>query len=148
MTQYPPPGDSTGGYQPSTPSYGQADQTNATGSYGQAGQTGSYGTPSYGNPATSGYSSYAAPKPKSDKKTFGLWALILGISSIIIPLGLNGLAGVALGIVGLIKENSKGMSITGIVTGALGFIWSFFFWPLIITLVTFWIVGSSAYYYY
>ena len=42
-----------------------------------------------------------------------------------------------LGIVGLIKENSKGMSITGIVTGALGLIWAPFAWTIGIGLIIF-----------
>lgn len=139
MTQYPPPADSTGGYQQpqaSTPSYGQ------TSSYGA--------TPSYGNPANQTYSTYGTgPKPKSDKKTFGLWALILGISAIVIPIGLNGVAGIALGIVGLIKENSKGMSITGIVLGGVGaFIWAPIFWAAVVPGIVFLLFGGASLFYY
>jgi cytochrome d ubiquinol oxidase subunit I len=74
---------------------------------------------------------------------FGLWAMILGISGLIIPLFINNIAAVALGVVGLIKENSKGMSITGIVTGAIGFIWAFIFWPLVVTAIAFAIAAAS-----
>lgn len=133
MTYTPPPSD---------PNAGQA------GGYSQPASTpqySTYGQGSYGDPSSNYSTAYTGAKPKSDKKTFGLWALILGISSIIIPLGLNGVAGIALGIVGLIKENSKGMSITGIVTGAIGLIWAPIAWTLLAGLLTYWALAATTY---
>ena len=124
MTYTPP------GQEPQQPSYSAPQQSG-------------YATPQY-SVGQQSYSGYAAPAPKSDKKTFGLWALILGLSGLLIPLFINNLAAVGLGIAGLLKENSKGMSITGIVSGAIGFIWGFIFWPLALTAI-FLAIGAAAY---
>lgn len=133
MTYTPP------GQEPQQPAYSAPDQS----SY--AAPQASYSTPQYGqNP----YGGYAAAKPKSDKKTFGLWGMILGLSGLILPLFINNIAAIALGIVGLIKENSKGMSITAIVSGAVGIIWAPFAWTLVAGLIIFAIAGTSTTYGY
>ncbi|MFC7432860.1 MULTISPECIES: hypothetical protein [unclassified Agrococcus] len=103
----------------------------------------SYSTPQY-DVGQQSYSGYAAPRPKSDKRTLGLWATILGLSGLLIPLFVNNLAAVGLGIAGLVKENSKATSITGIVSGGIGFIWAFAFWPLVLTAI-FLAIGAATY---
>lgn len=129
MTYTPP------GQEPQQPSYSTPEQPASS-----APQS-TYAAPQYGqNP----YAGYAAPKPKSDKKTFGLWSMILGLSGLLIPLFINNIAAIALGIVGLVKENSKGMSITGLVSGSVGFIWAFIFWPLVLTAI-FLAIGAASY---
>jgi hypothetical protein len=116
MTYTPP------GQEPQQPSYSAPQQS------GYSTPQSSYSTPQYsvGQPS---YSGYAAPKPKSDKKTFSLWAMIAALSGIILPIGLNSLAAIGLGIAGLVKENAKGMSITGLALGGL---------QLLVTLPIFW----------
>ena len=132
---YTPPGQEP--QQPQQPSYSSPDQSSyATPQASYGAPQSSYATPQYAQNQYAGYAA-SAPKPKSDKKTLGLWAMILGLSGLLIPLFINNLAAVGLGIFGLIRENSKGMSITGIVSGAIGFLWGFFFWPIVITLVIF-----------
>lgn len=70
--------------------------------------------------------------PRSPKTTFGMWALILGLSGFLLPIGLNSIAAIVLGIVGIVKEQRRGMSIAGLSIGAfvlviyLPFIWSVF----------------------
>ena len=128
MTYTPP------GQEPQQPSYSTPEQPTYAAPQ-------SYATPQYGqNP----YAGYAAPKPKSDKKTFGLWSMILGLSGLLIPLFINNIAAIALGIVGLIKENSKGMSITGLVSGGVGLlIWAPIVWFVIVPLIGLAILGAS-----
>ncbi len=124
MTYTPP------GQEPQQPSY----STPAQPAY-SAPQS-SYATPQYGQ---NQYAGYGAPKPKSDKKTFGLWGMILGLSGLLLPLFINNIAAIALGIVGLIKENSKGMSITAIVSGGIGLlVWAPIVWFLIIPGAVIW----------
>ena len=120
MTYTPPEQpDPTGGYQPAQPGYqpAQPGYQAAQPGYQPAGQQ-------YG---------YAAP---STKRTMSLWGLILGISSILIPIWINAIAGGVLSGIGLAKEPAgKTMAIWGLVTSILGFIWAFIFWPLIITVI-------------
>ena len=61
---------------------------------------------------------YAQPVPRSPKTTFGMWALILGLSGFLLPFGLNSIAAIVLGIVGIVKEQRRGMSIAGLSIGA------------------------------
>ncbi|WP_347755820.1 hypothetical protein [Agrococcus sp. ProA11] len=80
------------------------------------------------------YGNYAANT--STSKKLSMWGLILGISSIIIPIWINAIAGAVLSGIGLAKEpQGKTMAIWGLVTSVLGFIWAFIFWPLVITLI-------------
>ncbi len=82
--------------------------------------------PSYG---------YAAPAA-STKRTLSMWGLILGISSIVIPIWINAIAGGVLSGIGLAKEPAgKTMAIWGLVTSILGFIWAFIFWPLLFAII-------------
>lgn len=91
-------------------------------------------------PAGQTYGNYAAAT--STKKTLSLWGLILGISSIIIPIFVNAIAGAVLSGIGLAKEPAgKTMAIWGLVLSILGFIWAFIFWPLLITLI---VAGAVA----
>ena len=77
-----------------------------------------------------------AAAPASTKKTLSLWGPILGISSIVIPIWINAIAGAVLSGIGLAKEpQGKTMAIWGLVTSVLGFIWAFIFWPLLITVI-------------
>ena len=68
--------------------------------------------------------------PRSPRTTFGMWSLILGLSGFLLPLGLNSIAAIVLGIVGIVKEQRRGMSIAGLSVGAFvlliytPFIWS------------------------
>ena len=77
-----------------------------------------------------------AKKPKSDKRVFGAWGLILGIASLIIgPLlfGLLSVGGIVFSIVALVRESrSKGLAIWGIVLSVLGLLWLVVFWVLLI----------------
>lgn len=74
--------------------------------------------------------------PKSDKRVFGVWGLILGIASLIIGpvlFGLPSIGGVVLSIVALVRESrSKGLAIWGIVLSVLGLLWLVLFWVLLI----------------
>lgn len=84
-------------------------------------------TPSY----AAGYGSAA-----TTSKKLSMWGLILGISSIIIPIWINAIAGGVLSGIGLAKEPAgKTMAIWGIVTSVLGFIWAFIFWPIVFTII-------------
>ena len=77
-----------------------------------------------------------AAAPASTKKTLSLWGLILGISSIVLPLFINAIAGGVLSGIGLAKEPAgKTMAIWGLVLSILGFIWSIVFWTIIIPLI-------------
>ena len=61
-----------------------------------------------------------AAAPASTKKTLSLWGLILGISSIVIPIWINAIAGAVLSGIGLAKEpQGKTMAIWGLVTSVL-----------------------------
>lgn len=126
---YTPPGQEP--QQPQQPSYSAPQQSG-------------YATPQY-SVGQQSYAGYAQPKPKSDKKTFGLWGMILGLSGLLIPLFINNIAAIALGIVGLVKENSKGMSITAIVSGAIGLIWAPFAWTIAFGLIIFFAAGGAYY---
>lgn len=66
---------------------------------------------------------HVPPRPKG----LAIAALIVGISSLVlcwIPFVgmLGGLAAIVLGIIALVKAQSKGMSITGLITGIVGFL--------------------------
>lgn len=125
MTYTPP------GQEPQQPSYSTPQQP----AYSAPQQ--SYSTPQY-DVGQQSYAGYAAPKPKSDKRTLGLWAMILGLSGLLIPLWINNAAAVGLGIAGLVKENSKAMSITGLVSGGVGLlIWAPVVWFVIVPIVAF-----------
>jgi hypothetical protein len=107
MTYTPPEQPAPGGYQPAPQGGYQPQQS---------------GSVAYGSYAT-------AP---STKKTLSMWGLILGISSIILPLFVNAIAGGVLAGIGLAKEPAgKTMAIWGLVLSILGFIWAFIFWPLV-----------------
>ncbi len=83
-----------------------------------------------------GYGSTYGAAPASTSKKLSMWGLILGISSIVIPIWINAIAGGVLSGIGLAKEPAgKMMAIWGIVTSVLGFIWAFIFWPIVFTLV-------------
>lgn len=94
-------------------------------------------------PAQGGYQAYQpsygasySGAPASTSKKLSMWGLILGISSIIIPIWINAIAGGVLSGIGLAKEPAgKAMAIWGLVTSILGFIWAFIFWPIVFTLV-------------
>ncbi|WAC67290.1 hypothetical protein OVA14_06005 [Agrococcus sp. SL85] len=106
MTYTPPEQPAQGGYQP-------------------AGYQPASSTPSYG---------YGAPA--STSKKLSLWGLILGISSIVIPLFLNAIAGAVLSGIGIAKEPAaKVMAIWGLVLSILGLIWGFVFWFAVVPLV-------------
>jgi len=118
MTYTPPeqPDPNAGGYQPDQP-------------YQPAGQ-GAYG---YGAPA-------------STKRTLSLWGLILGISSIVLPIWINAIAGGVLSGIGLAKEPAgRTMAIWGLVTSILGFIWAFIFWPLVFAVIFAAALAQSGY---
>ncbi len=109
MTYPPPEQPAQGGYQPYQP--GSA-----------AGQPGS----------APGYGGYGA-LPASSSRKLSMWGLILGISSIFIPIWINAIAGGVLSGIGLAKEPAgKTMAIWGLVTSILGFIWAFIFWPVVL----------------
>lgn len=130
MTYTPP------GQEPQQPSYSTPQQP------AYSAPQSSYATPQYGQ---NQYAGYAQPKPKSDKKTFGLWSMILGLSGLLIPLFINNIAAIALGIVGLLKENSKGMSITGVVSGGIGLlIWAPIVWFVIVPGIILWAAYAAS----
>lgn len=118
---------SQAGYQPAATSGYQAyDQGQAYGQSYDQGQA--YGAQPYGAQA------YGAYAPASTERKLSLWGMILGISSIVIPLFVNAIAGGILSGIGLAKEPAgKTMAIWGLVTSILGFIWAFIFWPVAIT---------------
>ncbi|MCR8671054.1 hypothetical protein [Agrococcus sp. HG114] len=119
MTYTPPEQPAQGGYEP------------AQGGYQPAAPTG-YQPYDAGQ---SMYGSYAAA-PVSTKRTMSLWGLILGISSIVLPLFVNAIAGGVLSGIGLAKEPAgKTMAIWGLVLSVLGFIWAFIFWPLVFAVI-------------
>lgn len=92
--------------------------------------------PSYG-------ATYSAA-PASTSKTLSMWGLILGISSIIIPLWINAIAGGVLAGIGMAKEPAgKTLAIWGIVTSVLGFIWAFIFWFFLLPLIALAIFGAA-----
>lgn len=82
-------------------------------------------------PAGQTYGNYAVNT--STSKKLSMWGLILGISSIVLPLFLNAIAGAVLSGIGLAKEPAgKTMAIWGLVLSIVGFIWAFIAWPVII----------------
>ena len=93
-------------------------------------------------PGQGGYQAYQPSysagygAPASTSKKLSMWGLILGISSIVIPIWINAIAGGVLSGIGLAKEPAgKTLAIWGIVTSVLGFIWAFIFWPIVVTLI-------------
>ena len=56
--------------------------------------------------------------PRSPKTTLGMWALIVGLSGFLLPIGINSIAAIVLGIIGIVKEERRGMSIAGLSIGA------------------------------
>ena len=141
MTYTPP------GQEPQQPYSAPAQQpysASAQSSY-SAPQT-SYSTPQYS--VGQSYAGYAAPKAKSDSTTLSLWALITALSGILLPIGLNSLAAVGLGIAGLVKENSKGMSITGLALGGFQLLIGLpVFWIGVFTLIPIIAFANSGYSY-
>jgi hypothetical protein len=124
MTYTPPEQPSQGGYQPADGGYQPAQS----------------GYQPYSSSAASGYG--AAP---STSKKLSMWGLILGISSIIIPIWINAIAGGVLSGIGLAKEPAgKTMAIWGLVTSVLGFIWAFIFWPVVLFGIIFAAVAPYA----
>ncbi|SDH69684.1 DUF4190 domain-containing protein [Agrococcus jejuensis] len=109
--------------------YGQQPQPYQPSPYQQLAP---YGSPQHqiGQQPYAYAAAYATPR--SPKTTFGTWALILGLSGFLLPIGLNSIAAIALGIVGIVKEQRRGMSIAGLSIGAfvlfiyMPFIWSVF----------------------
>ncbi|AWB88253.1 DUF4190 domain-containing protein [Homoserinimonas hongtaonis] len=79
---------------------------------------------------TSPYSAAPAPAPApSSAKGLAIAALVTGLVSLVTVVFFwlsiaCGIAAVVLGIIALVKRQSKGMSITGIVTGAVGIVGS------------------------
>ncbi|QCR18373.1 DUF4190 domain-containing protein [Agrococcus sp. SGAir0287] len=135
---YTPPGQEP--QQPQQPAYSSPDQS----SY--AAPQASYATPQYGQNPYAGYAA-STPRPKSDKKTFGLWSMILGLSGLLLPFFVNNLAAIVLGIFGLIRENSKGMSITGLVSGGVGLlIWAPIVWFVIVPFIAILALGAAYQY--
>lgn len=95
-----------------------------------------------GGNAPAGYDPNAG---KSDKRTFGLWSLWLGIAGMIIPVVLPSLAALVLGIVSLVKEpKAKTLGIWGTVLGALGLIWSLIFLTVVIPLILILTFGAAV----
>lgn len=85
----------------------------------------------YQQPGSAPSRSYATTAA-STKRTLSMWGLILGISSLVLPLFINAIAGGVLAGIGLAKEPAgKTMAIWGLVLSILGFIWAFIFWPLV-----------------
>jgi hypothetical protein len=106
-------------------------------------------------PAQGGYQPYQQPGsapgygygavPASASKKLSMWGLILGISSIVIPIWINAIAGGVLSGIGLAKEPAgKTMAIWGLVTSILGFIWAFIFWPVVLFGIIFAAVAPYA----
>lgn len=104
-------------------------------------------------PAQGGYQPYQQPgsapgygygaAPASTSKKLSMWGLILGISSIVIPIWINAIAGGVLSGIGLAKEPAgKTMAIWGLVTSVLGFIWAFIFWPILLTFIALAVASS------
>ncbi|WP_336711876.1 DUF4190 domain-containing protein [Arthrobacter sp. USHLN218] len=89
------------------------------------GQNAPQGSPYAAYPGQAGYGYEQAPKPKSG---LAVTALVLGIVAIVLGVipgigfisFLLGPLAVIFGIIALVKKQKKGMSITGIVLGALG----------------------------
>lgn len=87
------------------------------------------------------------PVPQGNTNPLAIAALIVGIVAVIsgwIPFwGLvAGAAAIVLGIMGLKKSTSKGMSIAGIITGAVGALWSLI--VTVIFIIAIGIFGASA----
>lgn len=81
----------------------------------------------------------AVPTPTTPANTLGIISLVLGITGIVTGLNpLLGIPAVVLGIMALRREpGSRGLAISGIVTGAFTFVWitigvvaTLFFLPL------------------
>lgn len=122
MTYTPP--EQPGGYQPADPAQS--------------------GYQPYQQPAGQQQYGYAAASTSTSKK-LSMWGLILGISSIIIPIWLNAIAGGVLSGIGLAKEpQGKMMAIWGLVTSVLGFIWAFIFWLVVVPLIALAALAASV----
>ena len=88
------------------------------------------------------YTQTTTTDTKGDTKGFGIAAMVLGILSLIICCFWQysitfAVIAIVLGIIG-VKKPGKGMAIAGIITGAIGFIFS------IIAIVIFLIIGVSG----
>ena len=95
--------------------------------------------------ATPGYTTGYGAAPASTSRKLSMWGLILGISSIVIPLWINAIAGAVLSGIGLAKEPAgRTMAIWGLVTSVLGFIWAFIFWPVVLFGILFAAVAPYA----
>ena len=138
MTYTPPEQPAQPSYEPSSQSGYQPAGANGYQGYdaGQAygtGQSSDGGQAYAAVPSYDAYGAYGAA-PVSTERKLSVWGLILGISSIVIPLFINAIAGGILSGIGLAKEPAgKTMAIWGLVTSILGFIWAFVFWPIAIT---------------
>ena len=87
---------------------------------------------------------YGAPQPPVQPKGLALAALIVGIASLVLcwlPIVgiIGGAVAVVLGIIALKKAQSKGMSLTGIITGAVAIVVS-----VIVLIVTIFIIGAAV----
>lgn len=163
QTELPPSGGSpaynqrTYGQEASAPDVGGAAASSAAasaayaqGAYDQASydqaaySQGAYAAPA-SNPYGGGYAPYGAPAaPPSTSRTLSLWGLILGISSIVLPLGLNAIAGGVLSGMGLAKEpRGKTMAIWGLVTSGLGFLWAPIFWFGVVPVILIAMFGAA-----
>lgn len=119
-----------------TPPEQPAQQPGQPGGYQPAGYQPAGYQPAGYQPAQGADQAYGGYAAASTSKKLSMWGLILGISSIIIPIWINAIAGAVLSGIGLAKEpQGKTLAIWGLVTSVLGFIWAFIFWPLVITLI-------------
>ena len=135
MTYTPPEQPSQGGYQP-------AGQQPADSAPGYQSATGYQPAGGY-QPADAYQGGYGAPA--STSKKLSLWGLILGISSIVVPIFLNAIAGAVLSGIGIAKEpQGKTMAIWGLVLSILGLIWAFIFWPIVFVGIIFAAVAPYA----
>lgn len=116
-------GDSGAPQYGQTPSYGQAPEPGQTPQYGQ------YGAPQ--DPAAGGYPQYPAGQPYAQtpmygypKNNLGVWALVLGIVSLVLcaPAGIAAIivGGNAKKAVARGEANNGGLATTGVVLGWIG----------------------------
>ena len=123
--QYGTPDYGNAGEQYGNPNYGNPNQQYGNPNYGNANQQ--YGNPNYGNAGEQyGNPNYGQASQKGQGIGLGIASLVLGILSILLFLTcLNfilGLVAIVLGIIQIVKNQKKGMAITGIVTAAVSFV--------------------------
>lgn len=123
--QYVAPDYGNANQQYGTPDYGNANQQYGNPNYGNTNQQ--YGNPNYGNAGEQyGNPNYGQASQKGQGIGLGIASLVLGILSILLFLTcLNfilGLVAIVLGIIQIVKNQKKGMAITGIVTAVVSFV--------------------------